>query len=280
MMIFPANFYGYPYPFPSVLDPVSGGPVAPTDGVVISVAVSPPSVVLEWTGSGTADHYDIYRSTSPLDMGDKINVSPISNPVTPYVFQFTDDGTDSISAPVVGTTYYYRAVAVDGLGNVSFPSSALSVTVQASVQVLDSTQQKIYEALVSDATLNGLLGGNAIGNIRFHHMIPDQGAEQPFIVFWKLPQREDRDMRPLRRATIMYQFEIFDQTQSSTVSRTIKERIVAIIEAIADAGGLTDCSIHVFSAMMLDGGTDLYDERVNLWSYSAKLEIVAELHDV
>lgn len=255
-------------------------PQAPTGGAIVSFVLSPPSVIVQFTGSAGVDHYDMYRSPTATDIGTKINVAPIPEPATPFNFQFTDDGISSTSAPPVGIKQYYRAVAMDISGNISLPSSALPVNIQAATQVMDSTQKTIYAALVADPTLQGLMSQNAASRIRFHHMIPEEGNDIPFVVFWKQPQKEDKKMRPLRRVIMTYEFEVFDQTQGSILSRQIKERLIRVIETVYQGGALTDCSVHVFSALFLDGGTDLYDERVNLWSYSTRLEIVAELHEV
>lgn len=250
---------------------------APVGLVLLASSIVPPSATIQWPQVTGADHYDLYRSGLARDIGSKINVNPILQAPT---LTFLDDGVNSTSPPPIGVQQFYRAVASDISGNISLPSLALPVIVQQITQVLDSTQQKIYTALIGDSTLNGLLGGDAVGRIRFHHMIPEQGNDEPFVVFWKLPQKENKKMRPFRQVTMGYQFEVFDKTHGSQVARQIKERIIKVIEPILQTGGLTDCSVHVFSALFLDAGVDLYDERVNLWSYSTKLELVAELHDV
>lgn len=100
---------------------------SPTNLSVISEV--PGKVQFSFTGDINIDHYDIYRSLDPNTIGIKINTNPVSEPVSPYLCSFSDDGINSIQAPVSPDVYFYRVVAIDGSGNISFPTDALAVAV-------------------------------------------------------------------------------------------------------------------------------------------------------
>ena len=250
---------------------------APTGGTLVSVAVSPPSAVVRFTGSAGVDHYDVYRSATSTGIGEKVNVAPVPQSASPFLFSFQDDGVASVSAPEVAQPYYYRAVAVDAGGNISLPSAAVPVTVQSSNQVMDRTLRRIREALAADGTLMGMLMGD-VTRIRFHFQKPRMGFSFPFVVIWRMPTKEDKGMRPVRRLKTQYQFYIYDSSPSSQVGYNVRERIIQVLDGHPEL--LTDHSVRCFAVMALDQGQDLHEEQVNAWYYPMQLTIIAEIQAV
>lgn len=116
-------------------------PPTPVDLTLISA--TPGTVIFEFTGAVGVDHYDVYRSLSPDEIGTVINVAPVPQPgMAPYLVQFQDDGVFSTSAPDGPATYVYRVVAVDIGGEISLPSDALEVPVTVN-QTPDLTPQQM-----------------------------------------------------------------------------------------------------------------------------------------
>ena len=105
----------------------------PSSLTLISSAVG--IVVFQFTGAAGVDHYDVYRSSAPGQVGAKINVNPIPEPVSPYITNFSDDGINSIQAPVAPGVYFYRVVACDNAGNISLPSDVLGISVDLPQQI-------------------------------------------------------------------------------------------------------------------------------------------------
>lgn len=116
----------------------------PTPTGLTLISATPGVVVMAFLGAIGVDHYDMYRSTNPDQLGSKINVAPIAEPGGPdFTVTFTDDGIASTSAPDGPATYSYRAVAVDGAGNISLPSDSLDVPISVN-QEPDFTPKQIH----------------------------------------------------------------------------------------------------------------------------------------
>jgi len=90
-------------------------PAITASGITASNAASA-SVNLPWTAVAGADHYDIYRSTSPGVLGGKINGSNIT----------TSNYIDSTATN--WTTYYYTLMAVNAAGAESLESEQVIIT--------------------------------------------------------------------------------------------------------------------------------------------------------
>lgn len=101
-------------------------PDAPVNLTVLSAV--PGSVSLQFTGSASIDHYDMYRSLNEYEVGEKINLSPIPQTASPYTVGYVDNAVNSNIPPSAPGIYFYKAVAVDALGNISLPSSDVRVS--------------------------------------------------------------------------------------------------------------------------------------------------------
>lgn len=279
MLTFPIDPYGYPWPFPTLLDPIAGFPSTPTNGLLVSADAAPPEVVVQWNGSTTADHYDIYRSISPISVGTKINLSPITQPgATPWTFQYADNVTNSLTAPVVGQQYYYRAVAVDGIGNVSIPSDAVAGSPQDDEFVHDQLLATIVGALRADSTLVAMVGGLP-ENIRFHKRIKEQGDVYPFVAVWRSNWTEDKRFRDQRHGVIEYTFSVVHNQASSPIVINVLNRICKVLDGEPGKRALSaNPSASVMMSFYKGAGPELFDESLKLWFQDGVLAITVEFY--
>ena len=267
----PLGIY-FPWPFPVPAGGGADGLTAPTGGVLVSTSLSPNTAVMQFTGESNADHYNIFRSTSPLYLGTQINVSPIANPSSPYVFQFTDDGISSISAPSAEQAYYYRAVACDTYGNTSLPSDALQVMISSGDWVHDDIQALIVQTLKADTTLMGLLQGDQKG-IRWHHLTREVGEVYPFIVVKRSDWKEDKRFRDQRHGDLTYSFYIYNNVPSSKPIIDIENRIIYLLDGEAGKKALSGVGAIVLTCMFLTGGGELYDEALSLYFQERRMSL-------
>lgn len=78
------------------------------------------TVIIQWDTVSGAESYNVYRSTDSLDIGTKINVSPVL-PSGGAVESYADSAAS-------GMVYFYRVTTLIS-GMESLPSSALRVSV-------------------------------------------------------------------------------------------------------------------------------------------------------
>lgn len=104
--------------------------MVPTPTALALITAQIGYVSFQFTGAVGVDHYDVYRSQDPKQIGSIINVAPIVEPGGPsYDITFIDDGVFTTSAPTGPSVYFYKVVATDGAGNVSLPSDTLEVNI-------------------------------------------------------------------------------------------------------------------------------------------------------
>lgn len=274
--IYPIDFRGWPWPFPLQNEVTGNVPTTPASGTLVSSQVSPPQAVLQWTGDGTADHFDVYRSASPVSVGSKANESPIPNPGSPYVFRYTDDASSPLGAPLVGTNLFYRAVAADASGNLSLPSDAVQASIEDGAFVRDPILATLVAALQGDATLVAMLNGQK-GNVRFHKRISEQPDSYPFIVLWRSLWEEDRRFEDQRHGTVEYTVSVVHNMPSSPVVVNVLNRVAALLNGEPGKDAFAgNQSVMVLMSMFMGGGAELYTDQPKLWFLEGKLRLVVE----
>lgn len=241
---------------------------SPSNGRILAVSAVPPSITVAFDGVGAADHYDVYRSESARDIGDRINVSPIAQPfASPWTFELVDDGVSSVSAPNAATQYFYRAVAVDALGNISLPSAAVAAVAYTGEYVRSDLRQNVMAYLKADPVLAALLDDDTADRIRGEHRYSEEFNDVPFVVVTDDEFIEDVKIQdPGKRHGVQpMNFEVYDQMASSQAVEDILNRIAAILR---DEGGgriaVASCNISVYFIMPRSGYKEFYDEAVRL----------------
>ena len=126
-----------------------------------SAAVAAP--VLTWTAptSGVIG-YNVYRGTAS---GGE-STTPINPTILPVgTASYTDNSTNSTTAPVAGNTYYYVVQAVNGpVGLISNQSAAVQIPGTSPVEVDLSGEYNLEGIVASGSTFSGGLdgGGHAL----------------------------------------------------------------------------------------------------------------------
>lgn len=250
----------------------------PTNGTLLGMTISPPTISLSWLGGGAApNHYDLYRSTSSLLIGSKINVNPIPNPSPNNIVSVTDDGISTTSAPAVGTPLYYRLVAADINGNYGLISDAVSVTLESTEFVQDPILVTLISALRADQTLLSMVG-NDPQQIRFHKRIRETGDVYPFIVIWRDRWDEDPKFKDLRYGTMTYKISVVHNAPSSQVVVNVLNRVCALLDGESGKQIFNGSpSIMVFMSMFTGAGPESFADNIKLWFQDGILKLKCQL---
>lgn len=276
----PTEFYGWPYPFPINLAGGGGGsvPATPINGIVVASVVTPASNTLRWTGSNGVNHYDLYRSSTPLVLGTKINLAPLTDSGSPnFLVNVTDDGISTSSAPPVGTAVYYRLIAVDALGDVSIVSDAVVSIIESSAFVQDPVLATLVQGLRADPTLLAMIGGDRT-NVRFQKRIREVGDTYPFVVLWRSNWDEDPKMKDLRFGTLTYKISVVNNQASSPAVVNVINRIAALLDGEPGKAIFKGSpSIMVFQCMFTGAGPESFSDAPKLWFQDGVLKLKCQL---